>query len=125
MTIIHVLLEDSSQCGYCNMCVIVPLQFWHNTNSLWLCLFCPFESLTLKGAYVGKTIMTHGHLLRVAANCSKARGLNCDRYCISSSVEHWTGLGLYWIRAIAHFVAFGLEADCQSLQNLGTGADLD
>jgi len=39
--------------------------------------------------------------------------------------EHWTGLGLDWIRTIANFVEFGLEPDCKSLQNLGSGPDLD
>ena len=39
--------------------------------------------------------------------------------------EHCTGLGSDWIRAIANFVEFGLDLDCKSLQNLGTGPDLD
>jgi len=38
--------------------------------------------------------------------------------------EHWTGLGLDWIRPIANFVEFGLDPNCKSLQNLGSGADL-
>jgi len=37
----------------------------------------------------------------------------------------WTGLGLDWIRTIANFVEFGLDPDCKSLRNLGTGPDLD
>jgi len=39
--------------------------------------------------------------------------------------EHWTGLGLDWIRTIASFVEFGLDPDYKSLQNLGSGPDLD
>jgi len=39
--------------------------------------------------------------------------------------EHWTGLGLGWTRTIANFVEFGLEPDYKSLQNLGSGPDLD
>jgi len=32
---------------------------------------------------------------------------------------------LDWIRTIANFVEFGLEPDCNTLQNLGSGQDLD
>jgi len=39
--------------------------------------------------------------------------------------EHRTGLGLDWNRTIATFVEFGLDSDCKSFQNLGTGPDLD
>ena len=39
--------------------------------------------------------------------------------------EHWTGLGLDWIRTIANFVEFGLDPGCKSFQNLGSGPDLD
>jgi len=39
--------------------------------------------------------------------------------------EHWTGLGLDWIRTIANFVEFGLDPNCKSLQNSGSGPDLD
>jgi len=39
--------------------------------------------------------------------------------------EHWTGLGLDWIRTIANFVEFGLAPDCKTLQNLGYRPDLD
>jgi len=39
--------------------------------------------------------------------------------------EHWTGLGLDWIRTIANFVKFGSDQDCKSLPNLGTRLDLD
>jgi len=39
--------------------------------------------------------------------------------------ENWTGLGVDWIRTIAHFVEFGLDLDCKILQNLGSGLDLD
>jgi len=35
----------------------------------------------------------------------------------------WTWIGLD--PAIANFVKFGLDPDCKSLQNLGTGPDLD
>jgi len=31
--------------------------------------------------------------------------------------EHWTGLGLDWIRTITNFVKFGLDPGCKSLQN--------
>jgi len=44
---------------------------------------------------------------------------------VGSRDEQWAGLGLDWIRTIANFVAFGLDQDCKSLQNLGTGPDLD
>jgi len=33
-------------------------------------------------------------------------------------------IGLDWIRTIANFVKFGLDPDCKSLQNLGTGFGL-
>jgi len=36
-----------------------------------------------------------------------------------------TEKNLDWIRSIANFVEFGLDPDCESLQNLGTGPDLD
>jgi len=39
--------------------------------------------------------------------------------------EHRTGLGLDWIRTLANFVEFGSDPDCKSLQNFGTGPDLD
>jgi len=39
--------------------------------------------------------------------------------------EHWTGLVLGCIRTIANFVEFGLDPDCESLQNLGSGPELD
>jgi len=39
--------------------------------------------------------------------------------------EHWTGLGLVWIRPIANFVEFGLNPDNKTLQNLGSGLDSD
>ena len=39
--------------------------------------------------------------------------------------EPWTGLGLDWIRNIANFVQFGLDTDCKTLQNFGSGPDLD
>jgi len=39
--------------------------------------------------------------------------------------EHWTGLGLDWIRTIANFVELGLDQDFKSLQNLGSGPELD
>jgi len=39
--------------------------------------------------------------------------------------EHWTGLGLGWIRTIANFVEFGLDPGCKTLQNLGSRPDLD
>ena len=39
--------------------------------------------------------------------------------------EHWTGLGLDWIRTIANFIEFGLDPDCKSPQNLGHGPVLD
>ena len=40
--------------------------------------------------------------------------------------EYWTGLGLLdWIQTIANYVTFGLDPDCKSLQNLGSGQDLD
>jgi len=29
--------------------------------------------------------------------------------------EHWTRLGLDWIRTIANFVEYGLNPDCKSL----------
>jgi len=32
--------------------------------------------------------------------------------------EHWTGLGLDWIRATTNFVEFGLDPDCNSLQEI-------
>ena len=32
---------------------------------------------------------------------------------------------LDWIRTIANFVKFGLDPDCKSLQNLGSGSDFD
>jgi len=39
--------------------------------------------------------------------------------------EHWTEFELGRVRTIANFVAFGLDPDCKSLQNLGIGPDLD
>jgi len=39
--------------------------------------------------------------------------------------EHWTGLGLDWIRTLVHSVKFGLDLGYKSLQNLWTGPDLD
>jgi len=36
--------------------------------------------------------------------------------------QRWT---LDWIRTIANFVEFGLDPGCKSLQNLGSGSDLD
>jgi len=39
--------------------------------------------------------------------------------------EHWTGFGLDWMRTIANFVEFGLNPNCKSLQNSGSGPDLD
>jgi len=39
--------------------------------------------------------------------------------------EYWTGFGLDRIRTIANFVEFGLDPDCKTLQNLGSGPDLD
>jgi len=39
--------------------------------------------------------------------------------------EMSTGLGLDWTRTIANFVKFGLDPDCKSLRNVGTGPDLD
>jgi len=39
--------------------------------------------------------------------------------------EHWTGLGLDWIRSIAYFVEIVLDPECKSLQNIGSGPDLD
>ena len=44
---------------------------------------------------------------------------------VHSRDEHFTGLGMVWIRSTANFVEFGLEPDCKSFQNLGTGPDLD
>jgi len=39
--------------------------------------------------------------------------------------EHWTGLGLDWVRTIANFFEFGLDPDCKSHQNFWPGPDLD
>ena len=33
----------------------------------------------------------------------------------SGTDEHWTGLGLDWIRAMTNFVDFGLDQDCKIL----------
>ena len=44
------------------------------------------------------------------------------------SVEPWepeVSIGLDWIRTIANFIEFGLDPDCKSPQNLGSGPDLD
>ena len=43
----------------------------------------------------------------------------------TNTAEMCTGLGLDWIRSIANFVEFGLDPDCESLQNLGSKPDLD
>jgi len=34
---------------------------------------------------------------------------------VSGRDEHWTGLGLDWIRTMMTFVEFGLDPDCKSL----------
>jgi len=39
--------------------------------------------------------------------------------------EHWTGLGLDWIRTIGNFVKFVLYPACKYVQNLGTRPDWD
>jgi len=39
--------------------------------------------------------------------------------------EHWTGLGMDWIRTMTNFVDFGLDPDCEMFTNLGSGPDLD
>jgi len=44
---------------------------------------------------------------------------------VQSRDEHGTGPGLDWIRTTANFVEIGLDQECKSLQNLGTGSDLD
>jgi len=44
---------------------------------------------------------------------------------ISGRDEHWTGLGLDWIRTIANFVEFRLDPDSKTLQNLGSGPGPD
>jgi len=49
----------------------------------------------------------------------------CFQRVICTRDEHWTGLGLDWIWNIANFVEFGLDPDCRTLQNLGSGPDLD
>ena len=40
-------------------------------------------------------------------------------------LEHWTGLGLDWIRIIAYFVEFGLDPSCKAFKKFGLGPDLD
>jgi len=55
---------------------------------------------------------------RLGAKYFKLRALH-------SGDERWTGLGFDWIRTIANFGEFGLDPDCKSLQNLGSGPDLD
>jgi len=44
---------------------------------------------------------------------------------VTSRDEHSTGLGLDWKRTMVNFVEIGLDPDCKSLQNLGSGPDLD
>ena len=44
---------------------------------------------------------------------------------LHSRDEHWTGLGLDWIRTFANFVEFRLHSDCKTLLNLRSRADLD
>jgi len=39
--------------------------------------------------------------------------------------EHWAGLGLDRIQSITNFVDIEMDPVCNSLQNLGTGPDLD
>jgi len=38
--------------------------------------------------------------------------------------EHWTGLGLEWMRTIANFVDIGLDPNCKSLENSVSGPDV-
>ena len=40
-------------------------------------------------------------------------------------MSSWTGLGLDCIRIIANFIEVGLDPECKSLQNTGSGPDLD
>jgi len=44
---------------------------------------------------------------------------------VRSRDEHWTGLGLDWIRSIANFAEVSIDPECKALQNLGSGQDLD
>jgi len=104
-------------------------------------------------AKVTKIIDKHDTLLRYAVAFSKhfreipnykdVRGfwrsrIQCTRLLVSFSRQvysqslpvrardgHWTGVGLDWIRTMTNYVVFGLEPDYKSLQNLGSGPDLD
>jgi len=39
--------------------------------------------------------------------------------------EHWTGLGLDWIRAMKNFAGFGLGPDCKLLRKYRIRPELD
>jgi len=39
--------------------------------------------------------------------------------------EHWTGLGLDWIRTMINFVDLGLDRNCICFINLESAPDLD
>jgi len=52
-------------------------------------------------------------------------GLRLETHFCESRSRREMSVGLDWIRTIANFVKCGLDPDCKSLQNLGTGPDLD
>jgi len=69
--------------------------------------------------------------MRKASHCGSKHQWSCNNTInatpperLQHRDEHWTGLGSDWIR-IANFVEFRLDADYKSLQNLGSGPDLD
>jgi len=56
---------------------------------------------------------------------------DCDRTGLHKNIglvgrdEHWTGLGLDWIRTITNSFEIGLEADCETHINLRSEPELD
>jgi len=60
--------------------------------------------------------------------CNHSAGVALNARFITvvfSRDEHWTGLGLDWIRPMTNFAGFGLEPDWKLPHNLGIGPELD
>jgi len=71
---------------------------------------------------MGSFIMVGMLLLAFSFEFFVLKGMDSLQY---SRDEHWTELWLGWIQDIANCVEFGLDPDCKSFQNLGSGPDLD